>query len=360
MRTRNLWERLASRPVSAGLCVLFIWFMFYILKGNNTGSVETKSTTQRNLYQIPGRISERLGSFFFYTRRRWTDTREVARWQRDAAAGSAAQCDDVGLCTCPESQLFNGVGCIAASGWVEAYEELRQRWERIPLVSKHGKSGPLNAMSDAEYAQYWETYAQFSDYDTDYETVAYGNQFRWKNVLDVGSGFGRTTMIYAMMGANVTFLDLNMQNLSLLKKLCRHYGIMDRCNFVYLQDAETLPSQLAGRMFDVICVLGSLHHMPRELVRKEWDVYLRHLKIGGRLRWLAYPAERWRDVGFPSFERFCDTTDDGCPWAEWYDLAKLLRSLQPHKFVEMWSYIKTMNGDDRGEFSEADLIYMGK
>jgi hypothetical protein len=60
---------------------------------------------------------------------------------------------------------------------------------------------------------------------------------------------------------------------------------------------------------------------------------LRHLKIGGRWLQLAYPKTRWIRAGSPPFHKWGAMTDGAdTPWAEWYDLPKLLSLLEPAQF----------------------------
>jgi hypothetical protein len=60
---------------------------------------------------------------------------------------------------------------------------------------------------------------------------------------------------------------------------------------------------------------------------------MRHLKLGGRCLQLAYPQARWRRDGEPPLSRWGGITDGmGSPWAEWYDLEKTHRLLDPASF----------------------------
>ena len=59
---------------------------------------------------------------------------------------------------------------------------------------------------------------------------------------------------------------------------------------------------------------------------------LRHLRTGGRWLQLAYPKARWLRDGAMRFSEWGQHTDgSGTPWAEWYDMDKVLALLAPAK-----------------------------
>ena len=94
--------------------------------------------------------------------------------------------------------------------------------------------------------------------------------------------------------------------------------------------------------------LGSLHHAPRELIQEE---------MRGSWFQVAYPIG-WRS-GFSqpcTFHLWGAVTDgDGTPWAEWYELPKLMTTMEPHRMRPSWCGI-TKSEDGRGEFLWTELI----
>jgi hypothetical protein len=69
--------------------------------------------------------------------------------------------------------------------------------------------------------------------------------------------------------------------------------------------------------------MGSLHHAPFSVVRREVAALTQFLRPGGKAFMLAYPKERYLLSGRKSFRTFGKATDgERTPWAEWYDDAK--------------------------------------
>ncbi len=187
-------------------------------------------------------------------------------------------------------------------------------------------------------------------------TAVHAGQFRGKKVLDVGAGYARQSFVFALHGAYVTHLDVVPKNLERIGMLAKHYGIEDRVRTVYLSDVAAAEKALEGEVFDVILFFGSMHHMPREYIRKEAHMYFKHMRVGSRLIQLAYPSSRWFCYnGGLTFPEFCAATDFSCPWAEWYDLEKALSTFHPFKFNVQYAGVVGPN-----EFTWWDLVLTGK
>jgi SAM-dependent methyltransferase len=158
----------------------------------------------------------------------------------------------------------------------------------------------------------------------------YSSGMRGKRILDVGSGFGIDSLTFAQHGAQVTFLDIAESNLSVIRRLCDLLGLAD-VSFFLLRDVPSLCTLDDG--YDFIMAMGSLHHAPVDVIRPEVQELLKHLKAGGRWLQLAYPKSRWIRDGCVPFDIWGEITDGaGTPWAEWYDLPKLLELLAPAHF----------------------------
>ncbi len=222
------------------------------------------------------------------------------------------------------------------TAWVNPIEILQGKWSEIPTTSMgRRKSSELLTLSDKQLLDEWmkaredvTTGEQFSH--RGWIHVLYKGSFRDKEVLDVGSGFALDSITLAQNGAHVTFLDIVEDNLQLVKRLCRLLGL-HHVNFFYLKDLESL--KLLQGEYDAIFAMGSLHHVPFDVAKGEANQLLHHLRIGGRWIQLAYPKTRWVKEGELPFDKWGEATDGrGTPWAEWYDLPKLLALLEPATF----------------------------
>jgi SAM-dependent methyltransferase len=181
----------------------------------------------------------------------------------------------------------------------------------------------------------------------------YADGMRGKKVLDIGSGFGVDSITFAQHGAKVTFVDLVETNLKVLERLCKSMGIKD-VQFQLFQDLDSL--RPLDNDYDVVMAMGSLHHAPVEVMRPEYQELLRHLKVGGRWLQLAYPKSRWVRHGRPPYRMWGGRTDGyGTPWAEWYDLPKLLSMFEPARF-DVVLYQEFHDGD----LNWFDLLYGGR
>ena len=248
----------------------------------------------------------------------------------------------------------------ADASWDRPYEKLRKRWVEIPTntsASGRVKTSSLVTLSDEALLAEWEKSRDQTSSGPAfgvrgwYHTL-YADTVRGKKLMDVGSGFGISSIVFAQCGASLTFVDLAATNLEVLKRLCRIMGLKN-VRFQLLTDVASL--QGLDPDFDIIMAIGSLHHAPTEINKPEYDELVRHLKIGGRWLQLAYPTVRWIRDGKPSFSKWGELTDGaGTPWAEPYDVPKLLSILAPAKF-DVVLYHEFHNGD----FNWFDLLYRG-
>ena len=99
--------------------------------------------------------------------------------------------------------------------------------------------------------------------------------------------------------------------------------------------------------------IDSMHHAPSDILEPEYEELLRHLKVGGAGS-ACVPKEQ---VGLrqTSLQALGPKTDGpGTPWAEPYDLEKLLSMFEPARF-DVVLYQEFHNSD----FNWFDLLYRG-
>lgn len=242
--------------------------------------------------------------------------------------------------------------------WDKPYDTLRKRWDAVPTThTEFVSTKKLIDLSDQDLLAEWEKARE--DITTGPEFAhrgwyhaLYADGMRGKKVMDVGSGFGVDPITFAQHGAKVTFVDLVDTNLKVLERLCKIMGLSE-VRFVLFEDLNSLRPLDAD--YDVIMGMGSLHNAPEHVMKPEYQELLRHLKVGGRWLQLAYPRTRWIREGRTPFSRWGELTDPGkTPWAEWYDLPKLLKMFEPARF-EVVLYQEFHNSD----FNWFDLLYRG-
>ena len=208
-------------------------------------------------------------------------------------------------------------------------------------------------MSDAQLGTVWQQQRSTASTGSAYPIRGwyhelYRDVLRGKRVLDVGAGLGIDAFTFAQAGAQVTLLDIVPTNVELHRRLAAVLGV--KVDHFWLHELTDL-NQLAGE-FDVIWAQGSMINAPFELMRRESQALLEHLRIGGRWIELAYPKERWQREGELPFEQWGQKTDgQGTPWVEWYDLKKLQERLTPAKFETVLAF--NFHNDD---FNWFDLV----
>ena len=246
-----------------------------------------------------------------------------------------------------------------SASWQSPYETLRKKWVEVPVTANAAqKTTRLIELPDDALLAEWE--AARRDITTGPEFAhrgwyhaLYADGMRGKKVMDVGSGFGVDSITFAQSGAKLTFVDLVETNLQVLERLCKTMGLKE-VQFIHLQDVSCLrPLDID---YDVIMAMGSMHHAPMDILKPEYQELLRHLKVGGRWLQLAYPKSRWVRDGRPRFAHWGIVTDGaGTPWAEPYDLEKLLSIFEPARF-DVVLYQEFHNHD----FNWFDLLYRGR
>jgi len=230
--------------------------------------------------------------------------------------------------------------------WKDPYKKLRSKWFTIPAGNEMSRKDvhELLRLSDDEVTSIWK---EARDADVEGCRGWFHDQYREfmkdKKVLDVGCGFGISSISFAEMGANVTFVDIVEKNVKLVEKVCRGLGLTNQTNFLFMENIKSLKELPID--FDVVTALGSLHNAPFDIMKPEVAEIVKHLKIGGRWLQLAYPKTRWIQEGSVPFSQWGGMTDGkDTPWCEWYDEEKLISLLSPAKF-ELLSYKEWYNND---------------
>ena len=222
--------------------------------------------------------------------------------------------------------------------WDKPFDILRNRWGKVPVTpTARGRKSTdeLLSLSDKELLKLWLEARDAQTVGKGFAVrgwyhLLYSEALRGKKVLDIGCGLAFDGITFAQHGARVTFVDIVETNIEVVRRLCKIFKLRD-VDFLYMENVESLSS--LDLDYDVVLGSGSLHNAPFDVMRVEVQELLKHLKIGGRWLQLAYPKTRWEREGKLPFDMWGVRTDGiGTPWAEWYDLLKLLELLEPAQF----------------------------
>lgn len=222
--------------------------------------------------------------------------------------------------------------------WSDGFKQLRSKWQYIPGArSRRLSNKRLLELPEQKLVSFWQETVRRDTVGKGYFIRGwyhelYRHYFRGKKALDIGCGFGISSISFAAQGADFTFVDINEDNVELVRRVCVGLGIADRCEFMFLEELSDLDK--LSRDYDVVCAFGSLHNAPASVMKPEYAKLCERLKNGGRWLQLAYPFARYRHDGAPGFEKWGELTDGpGTPWCEPLDVDTLLGYLAPTEFV---------------------------
>jgi hypothetical protein len=225
--------------------------------------------------------------------------------------------------------------------WDDPFQLLRKKWGELPVGFDRLPSSEIIKLSDGELLAWWEkakleaTTGPFYKARGWYHTV-YMPMIKGASVIEIGTGFGIDGLTFAQVAGHYTFVDIVQENLKLLERLARIMKIKNAA-FLWLENYECLKALPFGQ--DVILASGSLHHAPMRVIKSEIQELAPRLRTGGRWLQLAYPKRRWEREGCEPFWTWGKKTDgEATPWAEWYDLEKLLSLFEPHSFEAVMAF----------------------
>jgi hypothetical protein len=212
------------------------------------------------------------------------------------------------------------------------FSAYREKWREAPQGSdtdgRAFSSDLLKLPDDALLARWDAMAARRASGESGWLEPLYGDSFRDRRVLELGSGLGFDAMRFAGHGAHWTCADIVPDNLALIRRVAALKRLDIRIATHLIADDLSFAGLQPG--YDAIWVFGSIHHVPFETARQEALAALALLKPGGRWMELVYPRERWLREGAPPFEEWGKLTDgERTPWAEWHDAEKVRRRLAP-------------------------------
>lgn len=209
-------------------------------------------------------------------------------------------------------------------------ERYRDKWREVPGgddVDHRVFSDSLLTLPDDQFLARWEALAaRRAAGVVGRMDPLYQEFFKGRRILELGGGLGFDGLRFAAHGASWTFADIVPGNLKVIRRAAALKGIAIETLLIDNNlSFDALPAD-----YDSIFVIGSIHHVPFDIARKEALNALSRLKVGGRWIELVYPQERWVREGSMTFETWGTVTDgERTPWVEWHDAEKIRRRLYP-------------------------------
>ena len=236
------------------------------------------------------------------------------------------------------------------------FEKLSSRWEIVPFgQSERASTRDLMALSDVDLLEIYndvlrrdtiEDFGHRGWFHTLYKDVLIE-----KDILDIGTGLGISSIQFLAWGNQVTFADLVPSNLELVERIVKLLGIHTNAKFLLVESFEDLHKV---NDLDVLFSGGSLHHAPKEFLAPEYQILQKKVRSGGRWLQLAYPETRWIREGSPKFEKWGTFTDGpDTPYAMPIDASFVQSMIAPRKSRVILDY-EFHNSD----FNWIDLVLL--
>jgi len=196
-------------------------------------------------------------------------------------------------------------------------DEVRQYWDKQPCNIKHSNAefGMKEYFDQVEKRKYFvESHIPgFAEFD----------QWKDKEVLEIGCGIGTDSINFARAGAKLTVVELSEKSLEITKKRFAVYGL--EAKFI-LCNTENLAQYVPEKSFDLVYSFGVIHHTPNpDLVIKEIE---KVMKPGSELRIMLYSKFSTKNLminlGLAQPE-----AQTGCPIANTYTKEEVVNLLSP-------------------------------
>ena len=137
-------------------------------------------------------------------------------------------------------------------------KQIQNYWDKQPCNIKHSKKKILSKeyFDEIKKKRYFvephiKKFANFQNY-------------RGKNVLEVGCGIGTDAIEFIKNGANYYGIDYSSESIKICKTRLEAYNLKKKKALFFTGDAEYLSnlSELKKIKFDLIYSFGVLHHTP--------------------------------------------------------------------------------------------------
>jgi len=156
-------------------------------------------------------------------------------------------------------------------------EKIKNYWNNQPCNINHSLF-PLNTkeyFDEVEKKKYFVEphITKFADF----------NNWKDKDVLELGCGIGTDSINFARAGANLTIVELSEVSLDICKKRFEIFGLT--ATFI-CGNIETIDTLIKNKKFDLIYSFGVIHHTlePKNVINGIFNL----LKEDGEFRFMVY------------------------------------------------------------------------
>ena len=189
---------------------------------------------------------------------------------------------------------------------VPSIKEVQSYWDKRPCNVRHSQApiGSIEYFNEVEARKYL----------VEPHILSFANFQEWKgrDVLEIGCGIGTDAVNFARAGARYTGVELSLESLEIAKQRFKQFGLTGE--FVHA-NAEQLTDSIPVKSYDLIYSFGVLHHTPS--IRDAFDQIHKYMNSESRFKFMVYAKNSWKqsmiDAGLDQPE-----AQYGCPIANSY------------------------------------------
>jgi len=239
----------------------------------------------------------------------------------------------------------------------------------IEAVKKFWDSRPCNirhSSKDIGTREYFDE-VEAKKYRAEPHILKFANFEEWKgkNVLEIGCGIGTALISFVRAGANVTAVDLSDMSINLSKERLKVYGL--KAN-VLTANAEILDQTLDSNIkYDLIYSFGVIHHTPnpKNIIAQTH----KFIKPNGQLRIMLYSlisykifqvmheTNNWNMSNMREIIEKYSEAQTGSPCTYVYTFDEVEKLLHPYfKIIKIWKdhiFIWDIEEYKKGNFVKA-------
>ena len=218
-------------------------------------------------------------------------------------------------------------------------DKIKEYWNNQPCNINHS-SFPLNTK------EYFDE-VEKKKYFVEPHIINFANFNNWKDkeVLELGCGIGTDSINFVRAGAKLTIVELSEVSLNICKKRFEIYGL--NATFI-CGNIETIDTIIKDKKFDLIYSFGVIHHTiePKNvingifnLLKKDGEFrFMVYSKISYKLFWLMLENNiKDMDEGFKLISNESEAQSN-CPMTHIYSFDDIKNNLLDERFniIKIW------------------------